>query len=151
MEIRATGTTLKCPVPLVKGAVHSGRLRASETKYEFRLPLTVCHPVSAPSIFSASNPANDCSVNDKHRSCHVTKFLEIGQGAGILSYVSLLKGHAFLRKILLRLVAEHSPMLRVNHDVPRHSPPTAGVVPAANSRSIDSLAPLITSRTGLSE
>jgi hypothetical protein len=32
--------TLKCPIPLVN-AVHSGRLRASATKHEFRLTLTV--------------------------------------------------------------------------------------------------------------
>ena len=35
---------------------------------------------------------DDRTVNDDHRSGHVTKFLEIGQGAGILSYVPLLKG-----------------------------------------------------------
>ena len=94
---------------------------------------------------------DDRTVNDNHRSGHVTKFLEIGKGARILRYVPLLKLHAFLRKILLRLVAEHSPMLGINHDVLRHSPPPAGVVPLASKRWMDSFAPLITSRTGLSE
>jgi hypothetical protein len=70
---------------------------------------------------------NHRTINDNHRSGHISKFLEIGQGAGILSYVSLLKGHAFLRKILFRFVAERSPMLRINHDVLRHFPRPAGV------------------------
>jgi hypothetical protein len=38
-----------------------------------------------------------------------------------LRYVPLLKLEAFLRKILFRLVAEHSPMLGINHDVLHHS------------------------------
>ena len=94
---------------------------------------------------------DDRTVNDNHGSGHVTKFLEIGKGARILRYVPLLKLHAFLRKILFRLVAEHSSMLGINHDVLRHSSPPDGVVPLASKRWMDSFAPLITSRTGLSE
>jgi hypothetical protein len=94
---------------------------------------------------------DDRTVNDDDRSGHVAECLEIGEGPWIMYYVSLLKGQDLLRKILLRLVAEHSPMLRINHDVLRHSPPPAGLVPVASNALIDSLAPLITSRTGPSE
>jgi hypothetical protein len=94
---------------------------------------------------------DDRTINDNHRSGHITEFLEIGQGAGVLCYVPLLKLYAFLRKILFRLVAEHSPMLGINDDVLRHSAPPAGFVPLASKRWMDSFAPLITSRTGWSE
>jgi hypothetical protein len=94
---------------------------------------------------------DDRSVNDNHWSGHVTKFLKIGQGARIVRYVSVLKLYALLRKIPFRLVAEHSPMLGINEDVLRHSPPPVVGVPLASTRWMDSFAPLITSRTGLSE
>src|SRR2546425_599540 len=57
------------------------------------------------------------AVDDNHRSGHVTEFLELGQCAAILSYVPLLELYALLRKILFRLIAEHSPALRINDDV----------------------------------
>jgi len=94
---------------------------------------------------------DDQTVNDNHRSGHATKSLKIGQGARIVRYLSLLKLYALLRKILFRLVAEHSPMLGINYDVLRHSPPPVVGVPLASNRWMDSFAPLITSRTGLSE
>ncbi len=94
---------------------------------------------------------NDRTVDDNHRSGHVTKFLEIGQGVRILRYVPLLKLHALLRKILFHLVAEHSPMLGINDNVLRHLSPPDGFVPLASKRWMASFAPLITSRTGWSE
>jgi hypothetical protein len=51
-----------------------------------------------------------------------------------LRYVLLLKTDAFLRKILFRLVAEHSPMLGINEYVLHHCPPPAGVVPLVSKR-----------------
>jgi hypothetical protein len=101
--------------------------------------------------FLCIEPHDDRTVNDDHGSGHVTKLLKIGQGARILRYVSLLKLYTLLRKILLRLVAEHSSMLGINDDVLPHSPPPVLGVPFASNRWIDSFAPLITSRTGLSE
>jgi hypothetical protein len=65
--------------------------------------------------------------------------------------MSLLKPYALLRKMLFRLVAEHSPMLGIHDDVLRHSPPPVVGVPLASNRWMDSFAPLIPSRTGLSE
>ena len=94
---------------------------------------------------------NDRTINDNHRSGHVPEFLEIGQGARILRYVPLLKLYALLRKILFRLVAEHSPTLGINDDILRHLSPPDGLVPLASKRWIASFAPLITSRTGWSE
>jgi len=94
---------------------------------------------------------DDRAVNDDHRSRHVAKSLEIGESPRILRYVPLLKLYALLRKILFRLVAEHSPMLGINHNILRHSPPPVGVVPLASNRWMDSFAPPMTSRTGLSE
>jgi hypothetical protein len=76
----------------------------------------------------------DGTINDNHRSGHITEFLEIGQGARILRYVLLLKFDALLRKILFRLVAEHSPMLGINDDILRHCPPPAGVAPLVRKR-----------------
>ncbi len=94
---------------------------------------------------------DDRAINDNHRSGHVTKFLEIGQGARVFRYVPLLKLYALLRKILFRLIAEHSRMLGINDDVLRHSSPPDEFVRLASKRCMDSFAPLITSRTGLSE
>jgi len=80
-----------------------------------------------------------------------TSYLEIGEGPRIMRYVSLLKLCPLLRKILFRLVAEHSPMLGINHDVPRHLSSPAGVVPLVRKCWMDSFALVIASRTGLSE
>ena len=77
---------------------------------------------------------NRRAVDDNHRRGHVTKFLELGQGAGILRYVSLLELYALLRKILFRLIAKHSPALRINDDVLCHFSPPAGFVPLASKR-----------------
>jgi hypothetical protein len=67
---------------------------------------------------------DDRTVDDNHRSSHVTKFLEIGQGARILRDVPFLKLYALLRKILFRLTAEHSAVLGINDDAFCHfSPP----------------------------
>jgi hypothetical protein len=74
------------------------------------------------------------TIYNNHRSSHVTKFLEIGQGARILRYVPLLKRYALLRKILFRLVAEHSPALGINDDVLCHFSPPVGFVPPASKR-----------------
>jgi len=69
----------------------------------------------------------DRTVNDNHGSGQITEFLEVSQGGGILRHVPLLKLQALLRKILFRLIAEHSSMLGVEHDAFRHSlPPGAG-------------------------
>ncbi len=94
---------------------------------------------------------NDRTVDDNHWSGHVTKFLKVGQSAGILRYVSLLELYALLRKILLRLIAEHSPALRIDDDFLCHFLPPAASAPIASKRWMDSVAPLITSRTGWSE
>ena len=77
---------------------------------------------------------NDRTVDDNHRSGHVTKFLEIGQGARILRYFPLLELYALLRKILFRLIAEHSPMLGINDDVLGHFSPPAEFAPLASKR-----------------
>ncbi len=94
---------------------------------------------------------HDRTVDDDDRSGHVTKFLEIGECSRILRYVPLLELYAFLRKILFRLIAEHSPVLGINHDVLRHFSPRNGFVPRASKCWITSFALLIPSRTGLSE
>jgi hypothetical protein len=94
---------------------------------------------------------DDRAINDDHRSCHVAKSLEIGESPRILRDVPLLKLYTLLRKILFRLVAEHSPMLGINHNILRHSPPPVGVVPVAGNRWMDSFAPPMASRTGLPE
>lgn len=86
------------------------------------------------------------TINDDYRSGHVTKFLEIDQRAGVLRNISLLKPHAFLRKILFRLIAEHSPVLGIDNDL-QYPPPDEFTFPAVR-RWIASLAPPITSRTG---
>ena len=111
------------------------------------LKLTLNRPINLLCVESH----DDRTADDNHRSGHVTKFLEFGQSARILRYVFFLKLYSLLRKILFRLVAEHSSMLGVNHDVLRHSLPPAEFTPLASKRWIDSSAPLITSRTGLSE
>jgi hypothetical protein len=54
------------------------------------------------------------TVNHDYRGGHVTEFLEIDQGGGILGYVLFQKRNFFLRKKLFRLVAEHSAVLAVN-------------------------------------
>src|SRR5437016_11376743 len=89
---------------------------------------------------------DDRTINENHRSGHVPEFLEIGQGVRVLRYVPLLKLYALLRKILFRLVAEHSPMLGINDDVHHFSP--IDVFVSLYSKSwIASFVPLITSRT----
>jgi hypothetical protein len=55
--------TLKCPIPLFN-AVHSRRLRASETKHEFRLTLTHYPPVWA-TCFEPKVAAYSATI-DKH-------------------------------------------------------------------------------------
>ncbi len=77
---------------------------------------------------------NDRIFDDNHRSSHVTKFLKLGQGAGILRYVPLLELYALVRKILFRLIAEHSPALGINDDVLRHFSPPASFGPLASRR-----------------
>ena len=88
------------------------------------------------------------TINDDHGSGHIPKFRQIGQGDRVLRYVLLLKLYAFLRKTLLRLVAEHSPVLGINDDVLHLVSPPVGFVPLAISPLMASFAPLITSRTG---
>lgn len=90
------------------------------------------------------------TVDDDDRSGHVTKFFEIGECSRILRYVPLMELSAFLRKILFRLIAEHSPMLGINHDVLRHFSPL-DVCTASSKCWTTFFAPLIPSRTGLSE
>ena len=77
---------------------------------------------------------NDRISDDNHRSSHVTKFLKLGQGAGILRYVPLLELYALVRKILFRLIAEHSPALGINDDVLCHFSPPASFGPLASKR-----------------
>jgi hypothetical protein len=98
------------------------------------LKLTLNRPINLLCVESH----DDRTVNDNHRSGHVTKFLKIGQGARILRYVPLSKLYAILRKILFRLVAEHSPMLGINHDVLHHSSPPAWGF-AASQQPLDGL------------
>ncbi len=74
------------------------------------------------------------TINDDHGSGHIPEFLEVGQGARILRDVLLLELYALLRKILLRLVAEHSAMLRVDDDVLHLFSPCAGFVPLVSNR-----------------
>lgn len=93
--------------------------------------------------------ANDYrAVNNNHWSGYVPEFLEIGQGARVLRYVPLLKRYVFLRKKLFHLVAEHSPVLRINNDALHLLSPPIGFVPPAIRPRTAFLAPLITSRTG---
>src|SRR6266700_1244675 len=63
---------------------------------------------------------NDRAIHDNYRSRHIAQLPEIGQRFRILGDVSLYELSAFSRKILLRLIAEHSPMLRINDDALRH-------------------------------
>jgi len=77
---------------------------------------------------------NHCAINDNHRSGYVPKFLKIGQSARILRDVPLLKLYSLLRKILFRLIAEHSPMLGINDDVLGHFSPPAEFAPLASKR-----------------
>ena len=77
---------------------------------------------------------NHCAINDNNRSGHLPKFLRIGQSARILRDVPLLKLYSLLRKILFRLIAEHSPMLGVNDDVLGHFSPPAEFAPLASKR-----------------
>lgn len=66
---------------------------------------------------------NDGAVNDDYRCGHVAEFLEVRHRVRVMRDVSLLEMDAFLRKILLRLIAEYSTLLRINDDVLRHCPP----------------------------
>jgi hypothetical protein len=68
-----------------------------------------------------------------------------------LRYVPLLKLYALLRKILFRLIAEHSPALGINDDVLCHFSPPAGVVPLAQQALNRVLCTVNPSRTALSE
>jgi hypothetical protein len=77
---------------------------------------------------------DDQTIDDNYRSGPITEFLEVGQGTGILRYVSLLKIHALLRKILFRLIAEHSPMLGIHDDFLNHFFPPDGFGPLASKR-----------------
>jgi hypothetical protein len=128
---------------VVDEGVGTGR----EHRFKRSIWLTLKSPIKLLCVESH----DDRTVNDNDGSGHVSKLLEIGKGTGILRYVALVKLDAFLRKILFRLVAEHSPLLRINHDVLRHSSPPAWVLPVSSNRWMDSFAPLIASRTGLSE
>lgn len=66
---------------------------------------------------------DDRTVDDNYGSGHIAEPLQIRKRAWVLGDISLLKAYALLRKILLRLVAEHSPVLGKDNDVLRHSPP----------------------------
>ncbi len=74
------------------------------------------------------------AINNNYRSGHVTEFFEIRQSARILRYVLLLKMCAFLRKILLRLIAEHSAMLGINDDVLHLLSPYVRFAPLVSKR-----------------
>lgn len=65
---------------------------------------------------------NDRAANDDYGCGHVAEFLEVRDRVRVLHDVSLLEMDAFMRKILLRLIAEHSTMLRINHGTLRHCP-----------------------------
>ena len=65
---------------------------------------------------------NDRAGNDYYRCGHVAEFLEVRHRVRVMRDVSLLEMDAFMRKILLRLIAEYSTMLRINDDVLRHCP-----------------------------
>ena len=66
---------------------------------------------------------NDGAVNDDYRCSHVAEFLEVRHRVRVMRDVSLLEIDAFMRKILLRLIAEYSTLLRVNDDVLHHCAP----------------------------
>jgi len=84
---------------------------------------------------SATRCNNDhFAVNDNYRGGQVAEFLEIGQCVGIFRDVPLLKLYSFLRKILFRLVAKNSPLLRIKDDVFRHCSPPAELAPLASRR-----------------
>lgn len=77
---------------------------------------------------------NNRAIDDNHGSGHIAKFLEFRQRAGVLGDVSFLKLYSFLRKILLRQVAEHSPVLRINDDALRQCTPPAELTLVAFKR-----------------
>lgn len=77
---------------------------------------------------------DDCCINNNYWSRHVAKLFEVRQGPRILRYVLFLERYPLLRKILLRLIAEHSTCLRINDDAFRHCWPPAEFVLCANRR-----------------
>src|SRR6266404_8493673 len=91
------------------------------------------------------------TADDNHRSGHIAELFEVGESARVLCYIAFLKGYALLRKILFRLVTEHSPMLGIDDDGFRHCSPPARSVPWFSKRCVAFFAPPITSRTGCSE
>ena len=73
-------------------------------------------------------------IDNNDRSRHVSKSFEVDQGAWVLRDILLLKLYSLLRKILLRLVAEHSAVLRIDDDALHLFSPWIGLVPLARKR-----------------
>ena len=61
------------------------------------------------------------TVDDDHRSRHVSEGFEFAESSGVLCDVLPVKLYSLLRKILFRLIAEHSTELGIYDDFNRHA------------------------------